>query len=206
MRRSYHTFKLPPHYENGIYINCVNDSIITSTQFIKGGYPTSFGKTVVIIFDDVMIELYPYEIRDKWSSNVSTLIPGVTVTKNENIALNDFNGLVNSLNVIKVLNEGLIADAPIFEYANNLSEFYYVPSLGELTLAEIHIEEINVCLQLIGGNRLDFSNRYWTSTQYGDENNPNTAWVIWNHPTFGLINTYSSKYDIIPCRFIKKFN
>lgn len=69
----------------------------------------------------------------------------------------------------------------------NLEEFEYIPSVAQLHLILLYINEINKALVYVGGTPLK-DNYYWSSTEYSS----NSSWSVY----FGSGNTWGyNKYN-----------
>lgn len=118
-------------------------------------------------------------LYDSANGNDITLYQEDEVSCNEQLfnntfwkALSDWNGETNTNNMRSALNPNL-----------NLDEDEYIPSVAQLHLILLNINEVNKALEEIGGEPMK-ANWYWSSTEYSNT----SAWYM--HFGNGSINNF----------------
>lgn len=108
--------------------------------------------------------------KQKYSSNTTVVVPGVTTTMSTAAALTDFAGMENTDALLAAVANGVIPDAPSATWVR--SQVFpdgatpFNGALGQINLMKLNEEEINLCMDEIGGVRLYFESYVGSSTQY----------------------------------------
>ena len=102
-------------------------------------------------------------------------------------AMADWNGEANTNDMRSALNPDI-----------NLGENEYIPSVAQLHLILLSINEINKALVEAGGEPMK-EDWYWSSTEYG----PNNAWFV--NFSNGIANNLNNKCDGLAVRAVAAF-
>ena len=165
----------------GVYIQHVNGSLHTESEWTAGGYANSDANGVAVLGSDAS-----FVIANNAFSNVSwggydVDIPGVMQNSNYSKAILDFDGYGNTQKIIEKLSgytdsKG-ITGAPAAESCVNYTfpngNKGYLPALGEMNMMENNIDAINSARVLIGAYRIQ-SGYTWSSTMFAST----SAWVF----------------------------
>lgn len=157
----------------GVYIQHVNGSLYTESEWTAGGYANSDANGVA-----VLSETAPAFVIAKGDVSNRTLqwggynknIPGIVTSSAHATVLLDFDGAGNTTKIIDYLtgtNDGSVDGAPAAEacsaYVFPNGKKGYLPALGELKVAYNNKTNINSAFALIGGTEL-LNSYYWSST------------------------------------------
>lgn len=168
----YLEYVIPP----GVYIQHVNGTLFSESQWTNGGYANASANGVVVIGNDVSFVIsktYPSNYNVKWGG-YSKSVTGVLATSSESNAILDYKGFDNTAKIVKQCanwTQQSITGAPAadesvaytFPNGNN----GYLPALGEWKLAFDNKEAVNSAMSLIGGANI-VEGYHWSSTQ-GDD-------------------------------------
>lgn len=166
---------------NGVYILHTNGTLYTKDEWDTSWNSQAVG--VAVKTDKCQFVIAPteyQEIRQQYPDKV--LIDGATVASDLEVAKTDYNGLANTqagLTQIDPTEQCAILVCGGYLFKNGKTG--YLPALGELLEARSFKNEVDSCMDLIGGTPLyssDLANPYkWSSTQEVK----NRAWYTqWN--------------------------
>lgn len=159
----------------GVYIQHVNGSLHTESEWTAGGYANSDANGVAILSETV-----PAFVIAKQDASSSTLqwggysktVPDIVTSTSSATAVLDYDGAGNTPKIIEYLagtNDGYVDGAPAaeacaaFTFPNGKKG--YLPALGEWQGAYNNKTAVVSAMTLIGGTAIS-SNYYWSSTQY----------------------------------------
>lgn len=163
---------------NGTYILHRNGYLYYRKMWDKSNNQDAIG--VAVVSDECKFVIYPTDSSIKLEfGGYGTLINGIKTTNSQDEACTDYEGKSNTNLIISQLGEA----AKAANYCNG-STFKdnrkgYLGSLGEWKAVYDNIEEVDLCLSLIGGSELLKDESYWTSTQYNGTN----MWAISIYPS-----------------------
>ena len=153
----------------GVYIQHVDGSLYTETEWTAGGYANSDANGVAVLSSDASFVIAKENVGSfKWGE-INKTIKNIETSTTVSIAVLDMNGITNTTEIINQDDAGLAA-AACFSFTFPNGRKGYLPSLGEWDIAKNNSNNINSALTLIGGNTL--TGYYWSSTQY----DWNSAW------------------------------
>ena len=167
----------------GVYIQHVNGSLHTESEWTAGGYANSDANGVAILSDTV-----PAFVIAKTDASSSTLrwggygktITDIVTSTSSDTAVLDYDGIGNTPKIIEQLdgyNDGYVTGAPAAEacaaYTFPSGKKGYLPALGEWRGAYNNKTAVISAMTLIGGTAIK-SDYYWSSTQY----NRYTSWGL----------------------------
>lgn len=167
--------KVYPTGPKGVYILDIDNKLFKKDKWDIENNSKAMGVAVITdncAFCIQIIEdgrLYPFTT----DGHLIDEFPSVVTTKNEEVALKDFNGYSNS-NTITSNDWDKIYEAVFaawVEWPNGHTNGY-VGSLGEWQELYQHIDEVNEYLALIEGDPID--SYYWSSTLYDTE----AVWIF----------------------------
>ena len=114
----------------------------------------------------------------------------------------DLNGKANTEAILAAVAAGTIADAPPAQYCASVTfangQQSYLPAVGEMHAWYFNKEEINACMDAIGGKPIfssSYSVGYWTSSLYS-QNKPYYWWCNDYYPRDSSLST--SEYNTRP--------
>lgn len=167
--------KVYPTIANGVYILDIDNKLFKKDKWDIENNSKAMGVAVITdncAFCIQIIEdgsLYPFTT----DGHLIDEFPSVVTTKDEEVALKDFNGYSNS-NTITSNDWDRIYEAVFAAWVKwpNGHTNGYVGSLGEWQELYQHIDEVNEYLALIDGDPIDLY--YWSSTLYDTE----AVWIF----------------------------
>ena len=169
----------------GVYIQHVNGSLYTESEWTAGGYANSDANGVALLSDT-----YAFVIS-KTDADASGLmwggyhkeIPNVIKTSTTSTAITDIDGAGNTPKIINYLagtNDGYVDGAPAAEacvaYTFPSGVKGYLPALGEWKIACDNKDAVVTAMSLIGGKAIGDHN-YWSSTQYYSSSSWHIYWT-----------------------------
>ena len=189
----------------GVYIQHVNGSLHTESEWTAAGYANSDANGVAVLSSDASFVIAKSKLGGNsglaWGGYNKT-ITGVTTETSASNAVLDFDGYNNTAKIIEQCEDytdpsyGIIgapaAEACVaFTFPN--SNKGYLPSLGESVIVLNNISSVNSAMSIIGGVSMSGGNT-WCSTQY----NASQSWYI--AYSNGLINVSgkASKNNVRP--------
>ena len=143
------------------------------------------------------------DVKMKWSSSYRLNIRGLSLVSYEDgTTYYDLNGKANTEAILAAVAAGTIADAPPAQYCAGITfangQQSYLPAVGEMHAWYFNKEEINACMDAIGGKPIfssSYSVGYWTSSLYSQDK-PYYWWCNDYYPRDSYINT--SEYNTRP--------
>ena len=159
----------------GVYIQHVDGSLHTESEWTAGGYANSDANGVAILSETVPAFVIAKEDASssalKWGGYGKT-VPDIVTTTSSATAILDYDGSGNTPKIIEYLagtNDGYVDGAPAaeacaaFTFPNGKKG--YLPALGEWGSASNNKTAVVSAMTLIGGTAI-IPNYYWSSTQY----------------------------------------
>ena len=185
----------------GVYIQHVNGSLYTESEWTAGGYANSDANGVAILSSDVSFVIAKANAVNpalRWGGFDKTLTDIVTTADSIKAVL-DFDGVCNTPKIIEQLsgyNDGYSTGAPAAEacaaYTFPNGKKGYLPAMGEWKTAYDNKTAVVSAMSLIGGTAIR-SNSYWSSTQGGNT----TSWHLdWSNGNKKTQVKYSSTYYV----------
>lgn len=163
---------------NGVFIQHIDGTLYTTDEWTAGGFANDQANGVAVGNGVVRFVVAKTQFTSvKWSATAS-LIEGVLVTDDQNIAKTDYAGITNTKIIAR--NDTIGAAYICANYIFPNGKKGYLPSYGELYLAYQKRNAIQTAMNLIGGVKLDQD--YWSSTQVS----ATAAWgyrFYWNDVT-----------------------
>lgn len=183
----------------GVYIQHVNGSLYTESEWTAGGYANSDANGVAILSETV-----PAFVIAKQDASSSTLrwggydktVPGIVTDTSYATAVLDYDGAGNTPKIIEYLagtNDGYVDGAPAaeacaaFTFPNGKKG--YLPALGEWKGAYDNKTAVVSAMTLIGGTAISTDNYYCSSTQDSSDN----SWIL--HWDTGDLGNNRKSYD-----------
>ena len=158
----------------GVYIQHVNGSLHTESEWIDGGYANSDANGVAILGSDASCVIAKEDASATaltWGGYGKT-ISGIETTYQKAMALLDFDGIGNTPKIIEQCNgytSNGITGAPAAEACANYTfpsgANGYLPALGEWELVYDNKDAVVSAMTLIGGTEIH-NKSYCSSTQY----------------------------------------
>ena len=181
----------------GVYIQHINDSLYTESEWTAGGYANRDANGVAVLSSDASFVIAKSKLGGNsglaWGGYNKT-ITGITTETSQLKAILDFDGYNNTAKIIEQCKEYKdpsygITGAPAaeacaaFTFPN--SKKGYLPSLGESVTVLNNIASVDSAMSIIGGVSMSGGNT-WSSTQaYSSD-----SWCI--NYSYGTI-TYTGK-------------
>lgn len=154
--------KYYPKPKNGVYIQHIDGNLYSYDDWAEKGFAKNESNGVAVIHSKCSFVVAKSYISTKAWMSPSSLIEGVITSSDSAIALTDYDGVGNTAKIVAVSTSGAANSCSEFTFPNGKKG--YLPSLGELKVANGNIAEINSAMSLIGGSRLAYVT-YWSSTQ-----------------------------------------
>ena len=186
----------------GVYIQHVNGSLYTESEWIAGGYANSDANGVTILSETMPAFVIAKQDASSsdlmWGGYNKTIGDVVTTTSNAS-AIIDNDGVGNTSKIIEQLNgynDGDVTGAPAAEacaaYTFPNGKKGYLPALGEWKYAYDNKTAVQSATKLIGGTTMK-SDYYWSSTQY----NAQASWTLnWSDGSMGNYRNKSYTNDV----------
>lgn len=184
----------------GVYIQHVNGSLHTESEWTAGGYANSDANGVAILSETVLAFVIAKTDASSstraWGGYNKTISDIVTTTSSATAIL-DYDGIGNTPKIIEQCagyTSQSVTGAPAaeacaaFTFPNGKKG--YLPALGEWKGAYNNKTAVVSAMTLIGGTALKYS--YWSSTQYNSAHNWNQSWNDGNEGH----NAKYSKYNV----------
>lgn len=181
----------------GVYIQHVNGSLYTESEWTSGGYSNSDANGVAVLSSDASF------VIAKENANISQLLQwggygktlsGIVTTTSSSEAILDIDGIGNTPKIIEQLDgytpSSGLAGAPAaeacaaFTFPNGKKG--YLPALGEWKCAYNNKTAVVSAISLIGGTAITSYN-YWSSTQ-------GNIYYSWHLSWSNGYPNYSDKY------------
>ena len=153
----------------GVYIQHVDGSLYTETEWSDNGYTNSDANGVAVLSSEASFVIAKENVGSSKWGEMNKTITNITTSTSVDVAVLDMNGIKNTAEIINQDDAGFAA-AACFSFTFPNGRKGYLPSLGEWNTAKNNSNNINSALTLIGGNTI--VGFYWSSTQY----DWNTAW------------------------------
>ena len=181
----------------GVYIQHVNGSLYTESEWTAGGYANSDANGVALLSETapafVIAKADASSSKLRWGGYGKT-VPDIVTTDTRSVAVLDFDGASNTTKIINFLagtNDGYVDGAPAAEACANYTfpsgQKGYLPTAGEWKAAYDNKSAVVSAMSLIGGTAIRGSN-YWSSTQYNNN-------VCWSQAWFNGNLNNSGKHD-----------
>lgn len=153
-------------YLPGVYIQSVNHKLYTVEEWQHLFSPLS-PNGVAVISEQCSFVVHPTYINASiWGTAV--LVEGCTLSVDKNEALNDYQGLINTRNILAgmsgVNNMAYKCHHTLFADGQN----GYFPALGEMKILYNNLIDVNACLEAINGSIIGLGAQFWSSTQSSD--------------------------------------
>lgn len=146
---------------NGVFIQHIDGTLYTTDEWTAGGFTNDQANGVAVGNGVVRFVVAKTQLTSvKWSATAS-LIEGVLVTEDENTAKTDYAGITNTQIIARNDTTGAAHACANYIFPNGKKG--YLPSYGELYLANQKKTAIQTAMNLIGGVKLNYT--YWSSTQ-----------------------------------------
>lgn len=160
---------------NGVYIQHIDGNLYTSDEWTAKAFANADANGVAVVSDKAsfVISIQQAFKTRQWSSDTTNATDGVTAATSLE-AKTDYKGKHNTLFIPK---DSTTGDAAYYvdTYTFPNGQKGYLPAMGELAVcAKPLLTEINEILGQLGGDYLQSSSLYWTSTQA----NATQAWLI----------------------------
>ena len=181
----------------GVYIQHVNGSLYTESEWTAGGYANSDANGVAVLSSETSFVIAKENASSStlaWGGYNKT-ISDVVMTTSGTTAILDYDGVGNTPKIIEQCagyTAQSITGAPVaeacaaFTFPNGKKG--YLPALGEWQSAYNNNTAVVSAMTLIGGTAIS-PNYYWSSTQYDSP----YSWVLdWSN---GLMRYYGKNYD-----------
>lgn len=182
---SYFPYSLNYKLKVDIYIQHIDGTLYTADEWSDGGYANDRANGVACVTKKASFILAKTQQPSTPFSTSLGSIPGITATTDKNIALLDYNGVLNTETIIKNKGEEWAVAATFcakytFPNGNN----GYMGAIGEWQIVENNRSIIQTLLTLIGAEALSDtpsynSYWYWSSTKYNYEH----VWAM--RPNYG---------------------
>lgn len=168
----------------GVYIQHVNGSLYTESEWTAGGYANSDANGVALLGSDASFVIAKQDASSstlRWGGYGKTVPDIVTTTSSATAAL-DYDGAGNTPKIIEYLagtNDGYVDGAPAaeacaaFTFPNGKKG--YLPALGEWQGVYNNKSTVVSAMTLIGGTEMK-SDYYWSSTQYDSDYSWGLGW------------------------------
>lgn len=164
--------------QNGIYIYTTEGLYFSAARWEKLADKDAFSpEGVAIIADEAKFLLAPERGAGFWGNSFIgphdqyiSLLPDIPWIKDRDEAAKDFDGCKNTEALIRAYEDGRLnqANAARFCYYYEPDEpgKWYLPAAGQMNLVTEHIEEIQKCLKLIGGQQFtyEYMDYYYASS------------------------------------------
>ena len=158
----------------GVYIQHINGSLYTESEWTAGGYANRDANGVAILSETVSAFVIAKQNASssdlRWGGYGKT-VPDIVTSKSSSTAVLDYDGAGNTPKIIEYLagtNDGYVDGAPAaeacaaFTFPNGKKG--YLPALGEWQGAYNNKTAVVSAMSLIGGTAIKFD-YYWSSTQ-----------------------------------------
>lgn len=169
----------------GVYIQHVNGSLHTESEWTAGGYANSDANGVAILSETVpafVIAKQDASSSTKQWGGYGKTVPDIVTSSSSATAVLDYDGAGNTPKIIEYLagtNDGYVDGTPAaeacaaFTFPNGKKG--YLPALGEWQCAYNNKTDVVSAMSLIGGTAIK-SDFYWSSTQFTSRNSWVLAW------------------------------
>jgi hypothetical protein len=185
--------------ENGVYIQAVDGTLYTESEWTAGGYANSDANGVAVISSDASFVIAKQDASSsmiRWGGYGKT-VPNIVTSTSSATAILDYDGAGNTPKIIEYLagtNDSYVDGAPAaeacaaFTFPNGKKG--YLPALGEWKGAYNNKTAVVSAMSLIGGTAIK-SDYYWSSTQHDS----NLSWPLnWNSDNMYPLNKGSNRY------------
>lgn len=175
--------------EEGIYILDTDNNLATRSNWDVSNNNKAVG--VAVITNKSQFIVGKEESATRWASQ-SILVNDIVTSTNKNVALQDFAGESNTNKISSQLGS---TNTPAVNYCREFTfrngKKGYLGSLGEWQEVYNNKQEVNLCMNLIGGTSINNSVANWTSTQYSS----GSAWILqWTDGTMTGANKTASYF------------
>lgn len=113
----------------GVFIQHIDGTLYTTAQWAESGISNDLANGVAVCTAEASFVVGRYYANQKWSSDNSTLIDGVTTTEDSATALTDFAGRKNTEAILKTATSGAAYTCGNYIFPNGQKG--YLPALGE---------------------------------------------------------------------------
>lgn len=184
----------------GVYIQHVNGSLHTESEWTSGGYANSDANGVAILSETVHAFVIAKQDASssilRWGGYGKT-VPDIVTSSSSATAVLDYDGAGNTPKIIEYLagtNDGYVDGAPPAEacaaYTFPSGQKGYLPAFGEWKCAYDNRTAVVSAMTLIGGTVIK-NDYYWSSTQYSS----GYSWVLyWFTGTLDYVYKSNSRY------------
>lgn len=183
-----------PIYENGVYIQHIEGTLYTNDEWSAKGFANEEANGVAVIADECSFVIAKsFASAAPWASEL-TLVEGIVTTTSEETARNDFSGKANTEIISPLYENSAAKSAQAYTFPNGQKG--YLPSLGEISIAQTHEALIGSSFSLIGVNYTNA--QVWSSTQA----NSLSAWrALLRQVTASYVNKQKKEYGTnVPVR------
>lgn len=161
--------------ENGVYI--YSRSVYYTSDAWQPEWEGQ-AEGVAVVSDRCRFLIAPKPVSGTWNGGYFTDVPGLTVLENWKDARLDFDGRKNTAALIRSLGTGVMHKVEIaqrcYDYDPEHPGKWYQPAAGQIYLVLQNMEEIQRCLELIGGRPLRENEYVIASTAAGESE----VWAI----------------------------
>ena len=174
----------------GVFIQHIDGTLYTTDEWTAQGFASDQANGVAVgngVVKFVVAKTYGSNL--KWSSDTSNAIEGIMLTDDSTIAKTDYAGVMNTMRMPRLDENNAASYCLNYVFPNGKNG--YLPSAGEMNVANGYSTSIDNAMSLIGG--IKYSGKYyWTSTQVS----ATLAWVPYDAgyrwDTVGKGVTYAS--------------
>ena len=182
---------------DGVYIEGLDGKAYTVDKWQSGNTANS----VIVASGDVKfrIALTQQSSMAIGSSNTDPLENYMTAISDETAAKADYNGSVNTANIIKMQSSTDYAAGycNAFTFPDGKTKGF-LPSLGQLNLAYQNKAAVDAALSKCGGTAMN-TNYYWSSTFWGVNRGYRRCWRLnWSDGNVGYIGSLRSSLYVRP--------
>lgn len=192
---------------NGVYIEDTDGILYRKSAWPSSGVTPN---SVVVITDDCKVRLALTQAPNTMKIDPNGGVQDSTVTgfHDEASAKTDYNGALNTANILKIQSgtnyaAGYCAN---FTFPDGMTKGC-LPAFGQMCTIAKYDEDVQSCLSVCGGTEMMYPQYYWTST-YDQTFNDNTGslyWTeLWNLET-GVSMSSTDSYYVRPVAEYKPF-
>lgn len=176
--------------KTGVFIQDIDGNLYTTSEWDDTKTPNG----IAVSTENVKVLLALTETTAAISNSSTDKFGNYTTgTTSTYTAMIDYNGRLNTANIIK-LNDSIYDAAgwcDTFIFPNGKTKGY-LPSLGELWEIYQNKSAVDAALSACGGTAIDTFSDYWSSTFYGNGGNGSSAFWTFNFNSGRLLNNYAT--------------
>lgn len=148
----------------GVFIQHIDGTLYTTAQWAESGISNDLANGVAVCTAEASFVVGVFYSGQKWSSDNSTLIDGVTTTEDSAIALTDFAGRKNTEAILKTATSGAAYTCGNYIFPNGQKG--YLPALGEACILFKNIAAVISAWNQLGVYASGRTGYIRSSTQY----------------------------------------